>query len=369
MRILNTPHGELSLPMFLPDATRGVVRTLSSEDLETSGVEALMVNILHLTSHPGVSVARSFGGLHRFMSWFHPIVSDSGGFQLFSLIDANPKNGTISSRGFSYRLGREQRNRRLTPTGCIQRQRQIGADILYCLDHCTHPDQTPEDQKKSVENTIRWARQCRAEFDRIEEEQERDSPPLLFAVVQGGNDMSLRRQCAEELQSIGFDGYGFGGWPIDDQGRLSEMVASTAELLPPGAVKHGLGVGKPGNMVDAFRSGYSLFDCVIPTRDARHRRLYVFNESPETLVFSGDNWYSCLYIGDRKHIKEQAPLDLSCDCLCCRTYSRAYLHHLFRISDPAALRLATIHNVRFYTRLIDRLRLETGRGVGTSKRT
>lgn len=352
--VLPTEHGPLSLPAFFPDATRAVVRALDAQDLETCSVQGLVVNTFHLASHPGTSVIASLGGIHSLMGWNGPILSDSGGFQVFSLLHQSPQSGSVSGKGFHYRLGRGGRRKTLTPEGCIQKQFRMGSDILVCLDHCTHPGEPPEEQRRSVEHTIQWARACRSEFDRLAEQKGRR--PLLFAVIQGGDDVGLRRRCAEELLEIGFDRYGFGGWPVTDDGRLRETVHAVAELVPPGHALWGLGIGKPEHVVESVALGYQLFDCVIPTRDARHRRLYVFHAPPKEARLKDGDFYECVYLQDEKHVRDDSPLDPECDCPCCRRYSRAYLHHLFRVGDSLAHRLATIHNLRFYTRLMQAMR-------------
>jgi queuine tRNA-ribosyltransferase len=358
VKSLHTAHGDLALPAFLPDATRAVVRTLDASDLAACGVEGVMVNALHLSSRPGTSLITSLGGVHRLMGWSGPVFSDSGGFQVYSLVAASPKAGGISERGVTYRLeGGEKRL--LTPEKCVQRQFQIGADVMFCLDHCTHPDDRGEAQRESVEHTVAWARRCKEAFvRRLEERPPEGRPPLLFAVVQGGRDRDLRRACAERLLEMGFDGYGFGGWPIDEEGGIEEAVGYVAELIPEGVPRHALGIGKPENLLRAFRTGYDLFDCALPTRDARRKRLYVFNGGPGEVPLKGDAFYHYLYIEDERYARDSRPLDEGCGCLCCRRYSRAYLRHLFEIDDALAHRLATMHNLTFYCAMMRRLREE-----------
>jgi queuine tRNA-ribosyltransferase len=357
MRGIATAHGEIPLPAFLPDATQAVVKTVDATDVAACGVPALMVNVLHLASHPGTSVIARFGGVHRFMGWDGPIASDSGGFQAFSLVAGSRKLGRISKDGFTYRFDKALETRTLTPEKSVRKQFQLGADILFCLDHCTHPDAPLRDQQESVEHTVAWARQCKAEFERrVEQTNTASDRPLLFAIVQGGASPELRRMCAERLLEIGFNGYGYGGWPVDDTGALVEMVAHVSELIPATFPKHALGIGKPENVVRAFAQGYRLFDCVIPTRDARHKRLYAFEPDWEQRRLEKGDFYRHLYMQDAKHARDQRPVEEGCDCLCCRRYPRAYLYHLFEIEDPVALRLATIHNLRFYARLMERLR-------------
>ena len=353
--MIETPHGGLKFPVFLPDATRGVIRTLDTRDLSECGIEALMVNALHLQNHPGVTVISSLGGIHSFMDWKGPVASDSGGFQIFSLMHRGSSEGAVSQHGFSFSLGNEKRRRKLTPETSIHRQLRLGSDILFCLDHCTHPDSDNTVQRESVNNTVRWAKMCKEAFEKIVKNLD-GGRPLLFAVVQGGESRELRRECAERLFEIGFDGYGYGGWPVDAEGRLLPSVEYTAQLIPSGVPKHALGIGKPETLVEAFRIGYEMFDCVIPTRDARHRRLYVFPQDPLTVDLSVPKFYVNVYMEDEKHARGGRPVSETCDCACCSHYTRAYLHHLFKIGDPLASRLATIHNLRFYVRLIERLR-------------
>jgi queuine tRNA-ribosyltransferase len=354
INILETPNGSLSLPAFMPDATRAVVRTLDAADLKNCGITCLMVNALHLATHPGISVIKAHGGIHRFMGWQGPIFSDSGGFQVFSLIQGTAKMGSVTRRGFTYRLTKGGEKNILTPEKSIQKQFQIGADVIFCLDYCTHPEADEQMQLESVEITIDWAKRCKQEFQRlVAQRKSSGKPPLLLAVIQGGNNKDLRKRCAEGLMETGFDGYGYGGWPIDQQGNLVEAVEMVARRVPSHYPLHGLGIGKPENILLAVQMGYNLFDCVLPTRDARHNRLYIFSGQVEHLDFKKKDFYQFLYFQDNKHIRDTNPVDKYCDCLCCKNYSRSYLHHLLKIEDPVVYRLATIHNLRFYTRLLE----------------
>ena len=351
---LETGHGRLQLPAFLPDGTRGVVRTLDARDLEACGMGGVMVNTLHLSSRPGTTLIGALGGIHRFMGWNRPVASDSGGFQVFSLVVESPGAGQVSRKGFSYRLGKGHKRQVLTPEKCIQKQFQVRADVMFCLDHCTHPEADRTAQQESVDHTVDWARRCKAAFETRREQT--GSRPLLFGVVQGGEDRDLRQRCAEELLAIGFDGYGYGGWPIDSDGGLVDAVGWVRELIPDAFPLHGLGIGKPENLLAAFNLGYDTFDCTLPTRDARQKRLYVFTEPPAGVTASSTSFYRYLYIEDERFARDSEPVDETCDCLCCGRYSRGYLHHLFRVNDALALRLATMHNLRFYSRLVGQLK-------------
>lgn len=359
-RSLQLPHGQLQLPIFMPDATRGVVRAVDTTDLLRCGIEAVVMNTFHLMQHPGSSTIDALGGLHGMSAWQGPIVTDSGGFQAYSLIQQNPKNGYLNRDGITFRPDGSDRKLRLTPEKTIQLQLSYGADIVICLDYCTHVDAAFEIQETSVKQTIDWAKRGKDEFQRLIHQKNlaQEKRPLLFAVIQGGGSHALRKQCVDALLEIGFDGFGYGGWPLDNQGKLlTDMIAYTRELVPPEFPMHALGVGHPGNVVACTHIGYDLFDSAMPTRDARRGRLYVF--TPETSSFSGDvedKWFSYVYINDDKYIKTDAPISRDCDCLCCSNYSLGYVHHLFKINDHLFFRLATIHNLRFMTQLMERLR-------------
>ena len=353
-RHLHTPHGALPLPAFLPDATQGVVRSLDARDLEACGVPALQTNVLHLMQKPGTSTVQALGGLHRMMGWTRPIVTDSGGFQAYSLIRQNPKYGRLSDRGLSFQPEGAGRKFHFTPEKSIQLQLRYGADVVICLDDCTHPDDPPAAQEEAVRRTILWAQRCQAEFARLVEAKglapaER---PLLLGVIQGGASRELRRRCAEALLEIGFDAYGYGGWPLDGAGNLlTDILAYLRELVPPQYPLHALGVGHPAHVATCVRLGYDLLDSVMPTRDARHGRLYLFNEAAGLPA----DFFSYLYIGDRRHIKAAGPVSPHCDCPGCTRYSLGYLHHLFKVGDGLYGRLATMHNLRFMTMLLERL--------------
>ena len=354
-RVLETRRGSVRLPIFLPDATRAVVRTLDSTDLRTVGIEAIVVNSFHLLRAPGARLIKAAGGVHRFMGWDGPVLSDSGGFQVFSLIRQNPAAGTIRANEVIFREPTTGEKVVLTPEKCIQLQFQLGSDIVMCLDDCTSAEDDAAEQERAVERTVRWARRCRAEFDKLARDLKGEKP-LLFAVVQGGASEALRRQCAADLVSIGFDGFGFGGWPIGPDGALlADLMRYVADALPTAAPLHALGVGRPDHVVRAHALGYTIFDCALPTRDARHQRLYAFLPGDEWLD-ADTPFYDVVYALDQKHANDFGPIDTTCDAMCCTRYSRAYLRHLFKVQDVTAQRLASLHNLRFYARLIERLR-------------
>ncbi len=357
---LRTSGGTMRLPAFLPDATKAVVRTLDSMDLERAGVEGIVVNVLHLSSKPGASVLRKLGGIGRFMGWRGVVACDSGGYQIYSLASRSRKLGTVSERGLRYRLPGDTSSELLTPEKCIEKQFQMRADIMFCLDYCTHPNAPTEVQRESVARTVEWAKRCKQVFARrVEALPSGDVRPLLFAVVQGGADPDLRRRCAEELLEIGFDGYGYGGWPVSSNGTLVEAVAYVRELIPASLPLHALGIGKPESIVRCAELGYGLFDCTLPTRDGRRGTAYVSVDGFAG-ISPGGSFYELVRIRDDRYRRDESPLDDGCDCPACRGYSRAYLRHLFDSGDPTGQRLATLHNLRFYARLVAQLQARTG---------
>lgn len=360
--ILQLIHGPLLLPIYLPDATLGVVRALDARDLQEAGVEGLVMNVFHLMQRPGSSTIAALGGLHRMAAWPHPIISDSGGFQAYSLIRQNPKLGRIGDHGISFTPEGSERKFQLSPEKSIQLQLAYGADIVICLDDCTHVDSGYAEQAAAVQRTIRWARRCKEEFERqlAQRRLPADRRPLIFGVVQGGAHPELRAECAEALLALGFDGYGYGGWPLDSQGNLlQEMLQCVRELIPAHYPLHALGVGHPESLVTCTRMGYSIFDSAMPTRDGRNGRLYRYRSDPSHAGFRpAGNWFEYCYIHDRKYIKSDESISPGCDCRTCRDYSLGYLHHLHKIGDTLFFRLATIHNLRFMTRLVELLRRE-----------
>lgn len=365
---LALPTGQLRLPAFLPDATLGAVRAVDSQDLLDAGVPALVMNTFHLMQHPGSSTVAALGGLHAMSAWPRPIVTDSGGFQAYSLIRQNSRYGALSDRGILFRPEGKRGKFQLTPEKCIQLQLAYGADVIMCLDDCTHVDDDLEQQRLSVRRTIDWAKRCRREYDRLLQDKARtesasssagDTPrPLLFGVVQGGGDLDLRRECAEALLEIGFDGYGYGGWPLDSAGNLlTDILGYTRSLIPAQYAMHALGVGHPDNLIACTALGYGIFDSALPTRDARQGRLYSLVRALDSSPLPGSDWFRRIYINDAKHIKANRPISEHCTCHTCRRYSLGYLHHLFKQSDVLYMRLATIHNLHFMCRLVDVLNL------------
>ncbi len=365
MNQLQLRTGTFDFPIFLPDATRAVVRGIDSEDLERCGVNGLVMSTFHLMQHPGSTVVAGHGGLHQFAGWRKPIVTDSGGFQVYSLVRQNPKYGTLNEKGMIYRAD-DGTKYNLTPEKSIQLQVSYGGDIVFCLDDCTHADSDEATQVEAVRRTIKWAKRCREEFDLLVKQKKwtETERPLLFGVVQGGNIAALRQECAEALLAIGFDGYGYGGYPLDSENKLlTEMFEVVRQQIPLHYPLHALGVGHPANVLACAQMGYTIFDSALPTRDARRGRLYRMTGDPR---YGGDNWYEFLYLEDGKHTRTTTPISETCDCPTCARYSVAYLHHLFSIEDTLYIRLVTMHNLRFMTRMMELLRAERVPADGSS---
>jgi queuine tRNA-ribosyltransferase len=360
---LKLKGSELRLPQYLPDATLGQVRSLDAADTAACGIKALMMNTFHLMQKPGTSTVKSLGGLQQFSGWRKAIFTDSGGFQAWSLIRQNSKFGSLNDNGISFTPEGGQRKFLLTPEKCVQLQVSFGTDVVFCLDDCTHIDDPDEEQRLSVTRTIQWARRCRAEFDRLMEEKKLapEEQPKIFGIVQGGSSPDLRRECAESLLESGFDGYGYGGWPLDEGGKLVEdMVALTRELIPAEFPLHALGIGHPPYIARCHAMGYGLFDSAMPTRDARHGRLYTFKKVPtDNEAAKSADWFGYVYADEKRNIKSSAPVEEGCDCPLCSRYSLGYLRHLFKINDTLYHRLATMHNLRFMTRLMAALGKES----------
>jgi len=358
---LHLLHGKLELPLFLPDATFGQVRGLSADDTAACGTQAVMMNTFHLMQKPGSSTVKALGGLHRMTGWELPIFTDSGGFQAYSLIRQNSKFGNITETGILLKPEASGKKILLSPEKCIQLQMGFGADVLFCMDDCTHIDDLHAEQELSVARTIRWAKACKKEYERLCEEKKlaEKERPRIFAVVQGGSSVRLRRRCAEALLETGFDGFGYGGWPLDKSGSLVEdMVALTRELIPEEFPLHALGIGHPPFIAFCAKIGYRLFDSAMPTRDARHGRLYRLSQPINTEKMTDHNGgFEYVYIHDKRYFKSSQPVEENCECPVCQKYSLGYLRHLFKINDTLYQRLATQHNLQFINRLMANLQI------------
>lgn len=360
-KIFKSKTGNIPLPVFFPDATRAVLKTLDSRDIEGTKTPGILVNTYHLYLELGKKVLKAHGGVRGFMNWKGGVISDSGGFQLMSLVKET-KNGKVTDEGITFHPSKKKRMM-FTPEDSVAFQMQIEPDMVVVLDDFTPPTATREQAEETVRRTILWARRSKEEFERqckAKKISEKDRPYLL-GVVQGGFFEDLRRECARELVKIGFDGFGYGGWPIKSDGSFDyDSARYIAEETPEDYFLYGLGIGKPNEVATLVEMGYNIFDCVLPTRDARHRRLYVFNaKSMEEIDVKADKFWSFYTPDKEKYYSDARPVSEACDCLLCSNYSRAYLAHLFRIGDMTAGRLATIHNLRFYSLLMEKLQKKT----------
>ncbi len=353
-KYVRTAHGALETPFFMPDATRASVRGIEMNSVRNIGIEAAVVNTYHLMLHPGSRAIAGFGGVHRFMGWDFPVLSDSGGYQVYSLIHKHPDFGKITEDGAIFRSPLDGSKRLLTPEKSIDIQFDLGVDMMVCLDDPRPNDAPQSDLVQAVERTIRWARRCK---DRYEERVINVDPnrrPLLFGVVQGGLDLELRRECASELGKIGFDGYGFGARHIDNDGSfLEEVLRETAKAVPETSLRFALGVGTPMDIVRCYRLGWDMFDCVIPTREGRHGRAFVWKRE----MLLDDDFYDAIRITGEQFSDDLRPIDSECDCPACRGgFSRAYIRYLFSSADSLGSRLVSLHNLRFYAQLLQLLR-------------
>ncbi len=353
---LATRKGSIATPFFMPDATRASVRGLATAELEGVGVEALVVNTYHLFLQPGEALIRTAGDIHTFMDWPHPVLSDSGGYQIYSLIHKHPEMGRITEEGAEFKSVLDGSKHMLTPERSIQIQFDLGVDMMVVLDDPRPNDAPEKDIAEAVERTIRWAKRCREEYDRQVAARglTEETRPLLFGVVQGGMVKELRKRCIDGLVAFDFDGYGFGARHVDIEGQfLEEIMRYTAAIIPEDKIRFALGVGTPDDIVRCHALGWDMFDCVIPTREGRHGRLFVMKD--EQKISRGD-FYETINIHNEQFKADFTPVDISCDCTLCTRYTKSYLRHLFRVGEPLALCLASEHNLRFYIRVMAKLR-------------
>jgi len=348
---LITPHGVVETPVFMPVGTLATVKSVPQDVLEELGVQILLANTYHLFLRPGIELVRSLGGLHRFMSWSRAILTDSGGYQVFSLSDLRK----VSEEGVSFRSHLDGSSCFLVPETAIAAQIGLGADIIMAFDECTEHPATRERARDSMELTLRWAQRSRTYFHQHQEEVpwlscghsadaesasgDGGSPPAagqaLFGIVQGGMYSDLRRESAERTVQIGFDGYAMGGLSVGEpRGLTSEVVAATLAHLPSDRPRYLMGVGTPEELVYYAAQGVDMMDCVLPTRAARHGLLYT--------------WEGPLSIKAARYARDDSPLDPRCRCSVCRRYSRAYLRHLYASREMLAMTLNTIHNLAHY---------------------
>jgi len=348
---IRTAHGILSTPFFMPDATRGFVKLTTNEDLIKVGIPAMVVNTFHLYLQPGLKVVKKAGGIHQFMNWNKPLLSDSGGFQVFSLIHKNPQMGKITDEKVIFKSPLDGSKHEISPEKSIQIQFDLGTDMMVCFDDCPPNDFDRSQLIVAVDRTIAWAKRCKIEYEKQIKKRKLTGAkrPLLFGVIQGGAELDLRRKCAEELVKIGFDGYGFGARPVDKDGNfLSEVLQYTADLIPAKAIRFALGIGTPEDIKRCAAMGWDIFDCVIPTREGRHGRLLMEKK--------GKPGYEQLNVNNARFESDLKAINTNSAIIPLRKQTRAYLHHLFRLNEPLGQNLASLNNLEFYMKLMKGLR-------------
>lgn len=345
---LKTRHGSLKTPFFMPDATRAFIKLSSMDEVLSTGTKAMVVNTFHLYLQPGIETIKKAGGIHKFMSFNGPLLSDSGGFQVFSLIHKNPLMGKIDDDKVTFKSPLDGSRHEFSPEKIIQIQFDLGVDMMVCLDDCPPNEFSRKDLELAVNRTIAWARRCRDEYDRQIKKRKikKQDRPLLFAVIQGGAEIDLRKKCAQELVKIGFDGYGFGARHVDQEGKfMTNVLKKTAEFIPKDAPRFALGVGSPEDIKKCVKLGWDMFDCVIPTREGRHGKLFLENYRKKFININNSQFSQDFTIINK---------DSKINAL--KTHSRAYLKHLFQLKEPLGQKLAVLNNLEFYQRLLEKLR-------------
>jgi queuine tRNA-ribosyltransferase len=328
---LLTRHGAVTTPVFLPVGSQGVVKTLTPAEVKTLGMTMVLANTYHLYLRPGISIIEKLGGLHKFMGWEGAILTDSGGYQIFSLAPLRQ----VSDEGVTFRSHIDGSQHQITPELIIQFQESLGADIIMALDECPAYDDSPEKVEEATERTRKWAERCR------QAHQRRDQ--ALYAIVQGGIFPQLRRQSAGYLTSLDFPGYAIGGLSIGEPKEITlAMIEETVALLPEGKPRYLMGVGSPEDIVEAVARGCDIFDSALPTRVARNGALFT--------------WQGRRNISNAAYSQMEQPIVPDCNCYTCCNFSAAYLHHLFNCNELLAYRLATIHNLGFISSLMNKVR-------------
>lgn len=335
--VIRTSHGDVRTPIFMPVGTQGSVKAIEQRELDEIGSQIILGNTYHLYLRPGIEVLKEFGGLHKFMNWEKPILTDSGGFQIYSLSELRK----IREDGVEFRSHLDGSTHFFTPDKVIDIQRAIGSDIMMILDECVSHPSTHDYVKKSVELTTRWAAAARESVERIQNYYEYQQ--FTFGIIQGGTFRDLREISAKEITAIDFDGYAIGGLAVGETtDELYSVTDFTTDRMPIEKPRYLMGVGRPENILEAIERGVDMFDCVMPTRNGRNA--YLFTSS------------GVISIRNNPYKSDHEPIDPTCDCYSCQNFSRAYLRHLFNAKEILALQLATIHNLRFYLNLISEAR-------------
>ncbi|MBN1561450.1 tRNA guanosine(34) transglycosylase Tgt [candidate division KSB1 bacterium] len=335
--ILKTDHGAIKTPVFMPVGTQGAVKALSPRDLRDIRAQIILGNTYHLYLRPGAEVVRRAGGLGQFNGWHKPILTDSGGFQIFSLNDLN----RVTADGFEFRSHLDGSQHFFSPEKVVDIQRALGSDIMMVLDECVSFPAEFNQVRKSVRRTVDWARRSMSEFH--QRPAQHDYSQTLFAIVQGGIYRDLRRECASELVNMEFEGYAIGGLSVGEpKEAMFDVTETVTELLPADKPRYLMGVGKPDDLLEAVERGIDMFDCIIPTRNGRNGQ-----------AFTADG---PMNIKNVKNKDSAEPLDNECDCYTCTHFTRAYLRHLYVAKELLILKLLSLHNLYFYMSLMERTR-------------
>lgn len=335
--ILTTPHGKVLTPIFMPVGTQATVKTVSPQELYEVGVQILLGNSYHLYLRPGHELVREAGGLHQFMGWSLPILTDSGGYQVFSLAELRK----ITDEGVIFQSHLDGSYHTFTPESVVDIQRNLGSDVMMVLDECTPYPCSYEYALKANNRTMKWAERCLNQFYQTNPPLEKHQ--IIFGIVQGSTYEPIRKMSTEQLTELGFDGYGIGGLAVGEPNTMMlEMTDLCTDLLPQDRARYLMGVGKPEDIVKAISLGVDMFDCVIPTRNGRNGTVYTREGK--------------LVVKNSSFQKDFLSIEEGCDCITCRNFSRAYLRHLFQAEEILGLRLATIHNLHFYMKLVEQAR-------------
>ncbi|WP_041524754.1 tRNA guanosine(34) transglycosylase Tgt [Gilvimarinus agarilyticus] len=328
---LSFPRGKVQTPAFMPVGTYGTVKGMAPREIKEIGAEIILGNTFHLMLRPGTEVVKAHGDLHDFMRWDGPILTDSGGFQVFSL----GKLRKITEEGVSFRSPIDGSKVFMDPEISMQVQRDLGSDVVMIFDECTPYPATPAEARSSMELSLRWAARSKAAHG--------DNPSALFGIVQGGMYEDLRRESMTGLESIGFDGYAIGGLSVGEPKEdMLRVLEGLTPHMPQDKPRYLMGVGKPADIVEGVRRGIDMFDCVMPTRNARNGHLFVDE--------------GVIKIRNARHRHDTSPLDARCDCYTCQNFSRSYLHHLDKCGEILGAQLNTIHNLRYYQNVMSRMR-------------
>ena len=335
---LTTPHGVVDTPVFMPVGTQASVKALDPRELREMGTQIILGNTYHLNIRPGLDIIRAAGGLHRFMNWELPILTDSGGFQVFSLA----KIRKIKPHGVEFRSHLDGSPLFLGPKEAMEIQRVLGSDIAMVFDECPPHDASAREQKLAVERTIRWARECR--------EQPRTPGQLVFGIVQGGSNAALREECAKALVAMDFDGYAIGGVSVGEpEAEMLKAIEFTEPFLPAPKARYAMGLGTPAQMIELIARGVDMFDCVLPTRVARNGT--AFTRRGQFGLKGG------AYKADFRPIEE------GCDCFACKHFTRAYLRHLLNVNEILGLRMVSVHNSHLFLKVMADVRAATAAGT------